>query len=305
MKIKNIYLLSITLIVLLVYLSLPKTKVSKIDIEEQKEEIVVKVLKEDNKIDSILLEEYIIGVVAAEMPASFHIEALKAQAIASRTYAMYKINQNSGEYDLTTDVTTQAYITEEEMKEKWLEDYSYYYEIIKNAVEETENLVLKYEDEIISAYYFAISNGSTESAQSVFGENKSYLESVSSSWDANVKNYLVSIDITKEEFCNKVGINSSDVITAQIKRNDSGYVETILINGKTFSGITFRNLLSLRSADFELTIGEEKITIITKGYGHGVGMSQYGANELAKMGNNHEYILNYYYQNIEIKKIDV
>lgn len=251
---------------------------------------------------SLELEEYIIGVVAGEMPASFEIEALKAQAIAARSYAMNKINISNETYDLVTDVTNQVYITTDEMKNKWQSEYDYYYEKIKNAVLETQGLVMKYNNEIISAYYFAMSNGSTEDVSLVFGESKDYLQSVDSSWDENVKNFTVETNITKEEFCKKLDISCDDIIIKDIKRSETNRVNEITINNKKFIGTEVRSLLNLRSTDFDIEINES-IKITTKGYGHGVGMSQYGANEMAKNGSTYEEILKHYYNNIEISKI--
>lgn len=251
---------------------------------------------------SLELEEYIIGVVAGEMPASFEIEALKAQAIAARSYAMNKINTSDETYDLVTDVTNQVYITTDEMKNKWQSEYDYYYEKIKNAVLETQGLVMKYNNEIISAYYFAMSNGSTEDVSLVFGESKDYLQSVDSSWDENVKNFTVETNITKEEFCKKLDISCDDIIIKDIKRSETNRVNEITINNKKFKGTEVRSLLNLRSTDFDIEINES-IKITTKGYGHGVGMSQYGANEMAKNGSTYEEILKHYYNNIEISKI--
>ena len=248
------------------------------------------------------LEEYIIGVVAGEMPASFEIEALKAQAIAARSYAMNKINTSNETYDLVTDVTNQVYITTDEMKNKWQSEYDYYYKKIKNAVLETQGLVMKYNDEIISAYYFAMSNGSTEDVSLVFGESKDYLQSVDSSWDENVKNFTVETNIKKEEFCKKLDISCDDIIIKDIKRSETNRVNEITINNKKFKGTEVRSLLNLRSTDFDIEINES-IKITTKGYGHGVGMSQYGANEMAKNGSTYEEILKHYYNNIEISKI--
>lgn len=248
------------------------------------------------------LEEYIIGVVAGEMPASFEIEALKAQAIAARSYAMNKINTSNETYDLVTDVTNQVYITTDEMKNKWQSEYDYYYEKIKNAVLETQGLVMKYNNEIISAYYFAMSNGSTEDVSLVFGESKDYLQSVDSSWDENVKNFTVETNIKKEEFCKKLDISCDDIIIKDIKRSETNRVNEITINNKKFKGTEVRSLLNLRSTDFDIEINES-IKITTKGYGHGVGMSQYGANEMAKNGSTYEEILKHYYNNIEISKI--
>ncbi len=303
MKNKNVYLLIISIILIISYVFIPEEKVVlKKEVSTKKEEISIRILNDDNSIIKVNLEEYIIGVVAAEMPASFHIEALKAQAIASRTYAMYKIENSSNDYDVTTDVTTQAFITIQQMKEKWQEDFDYYYNQIKNAVNDTNNLVLKQDKEIICAYYFSMSNGFTEESELVFKEDLSYVGSVDSSWDTLLKNFEYTTNITKDKFCNALEINCDEIVINNIIKSDSNRVNYIEINNKTFKGTEVRNLLGLRSTDFNIEIAEN-ISITTKGYGHGVGMSQYGANEMAKQNNSYINILNHYYQNVEINEI--
>lgn len=250
------------------------------------------------------LEEYIIGVVAGEMPASFASEALKAQAIAARTYAIYKQNTKTTTYDLTTDVSNQVYITPSQMKENWGNEYEYYYNKIKDCVEETEGLVMEYEGEIISSYYFAMSNGKTEDASLVFGESKDYLISVDSSWDEEIKNYEVTTEFTIDDFCTKLNISSANITIKDIARTPSGRVNYITINNQVFKGTEVREKLGLRSTDFTIEVADT-IKVTTRGYGHGVGMSQYGANTLAKSGKTYEEILKYYYQNIDIVKINV
>lgn len=259
---------------------------------------------DSNEETNLDLEEYVIGVVAGEMPASFEIEALKAQAIAARSYALSKIETSTESYDLVTDITNQVYITTEDMQEKWGEDYDFYYDKIKNAVSATKNLVMEYEGDVISAYYFAMSNGSTEDVSLVFGESRDYLKSVDSSWDESVKNFSVTTTFTKEEFCSKLSIDCSNITIGAIDRSSTNRVNTIVINDKEFKGTTLRTLLGLRSTDFTIDIADD-IKITTKGYGHGVGMSQYGANEMAKNGASYEEILNHYYKDIDIVEINV
>ena len=259
---------------------------------------------DSNEETNLDLEEYVIGVVAGEMPASFEIEALKAQAIAARSYALSKIETSTESYDLVTDITNQVYITTEDMQEKWGEDYDFYYDKIKNAVSATKNLVMEYEGDVISAYYFAMSNGATEDVSLVFGEARDYLKSVDSSWDESVKNFSVTTTFTKEEFCSKLSIDCSDITIRAIDRSSTNRVNTIVINDKEFKGTTLRTLLGLRSTDFTIDIADD-IKITTKGYGHGVGMSQYGANEMAKNGASYEEILNHYYKDIDIVEINV
>ena len=259
---------------------------------------------DSNEETNLDLEEYVVGVVAGEMPASFEIEALKAQAIAARSYALSKIETSTESYDLVTDITNQVYITTEDMQEKWGEDYDFYYDKIKNAVSATKNLVMEYEGDVISAYYFAMSNGSTEDVSLVFGEARDYLKSVDSSWDESIKNFSVTTTFTKKEFCSKLSIDCSNITIGAIDRSSTNRVNTIVINDKEFKGTTLRTLLGLRSTDFTIDIADD-IKITTKGYGHGVGMSQYGANEMAKNGASYEEILNHYYKDIDIVEINV
>ena len=259
---------------------------------------------DSNEETNLDLEEYVVGVVAGEMPASSEIEALKAQAIAARSYALSKIETSTESYDLVTDITNQVYITTEDMQEKWGEDYDFYYDKIKNAVSATKNLVMEYEGDVISAYYFAMSNGSTEDVSLVFGESRDYLKSVDSSWDESVKNFSVTTTFTKEEFCSKLSIDCSNITIGAIDRSSTNRVNTIVINDKEFKGTTLRTLLGLRSTDITIDIADD-IKITTKGYGHGVGMSQYGANEMAKNGASYEEILNHYYKDIDIVEINV
>lgn len=289
---KNKYLCILSFILVVVYICIPEFE-EEIKLIGKKEEIVV---------FNQSLEEYIIGVVAAEMPASFNVEALKAQAIASRTYALSLINSG---IDLTTDTKTQAFLTIEQMKEKWGDDFTKYYTIIENVVNETNGLVLTTEDnQVITAFYFAISNGYTANADTVFSESLSYIESVESLWDINVNKYEVTTEIEKSLFCNKLNIDCSKIEVKDIVYNEINQVKTIIINDKQFTGLEIRSLLELRSTTFEVIISDN-IFITTKGYGHGVGMSQYGANEMAKEGFNYTEILKYYYKNIEITKLEV
>ncbi len=268
------------------------------------EEIHIKV-KDKETIETLKLEDYLIGVLAAEIPASFDIEALKAQAVASRTYALYKINHSNNDYNILADIKDQAYITEEEMKDKWKEDYQKYYNKIKEAIEATKNEAMYYNDEIIESYYFSMSNGKTAEASLVFSESLPYIQSVDSSWDnETIRNFIFEKEITKEIFCQKLEINNCNEIKIDnINKDNTNRILTININDKTYKGTEIRNKLELRSTDFSFELNNNNIKITTKGYGHGVGMSQYGANGMAKEGKNYQEILNYYYKNILIKKI--
>ena len=255
--------------------------------------------KKDNTNITLDFDDYLIGVIAAEMPASFSIEALKAQAVASRTYAYFKINNNS---NLTTDISTQSYITIEQMKEKWQDDFDIYYNKIKKAVNETSDEVLTYDGNIIPAYFFAMSNGYTEDASIVFKEDKPYLKSVESKENEDNRNFKQTKTISKSDFCTLLNISCDEIVIDNITKTTSNRINNININNTTFSGVDIRKKLNLRSTDFEISIDDD-INITTYGYGHGVGMSQYGANTMAKDGYNYKEILLHYYNGVSLEKM--
>lgn len=264
----------------------------------KKNEITVTVYRNNGKIINLELEEYVLGVVGAEMPASFNIEALKAQAILARTYALKSIKNGK---KLTDTVSTQAYKDNSELQKLWKNDYTKYYEKIKKAVNETKGKVILYNNEYIDAVYHSTSNGKTENSKNVWKNSLPYLVSVDSSWDKNVKSYKKETIFEINEFCNILKLDVEEPITYEIIHNETGRVRQITINNKTFSGTEFRNLLKLRSTDFEIEINDEKVKVTTYGYGHGVGMSQYGANEMAKQGYSYIQILKHYYTGVVIK----
>ena len=308
---KNLLLYIIVLILIpifvvsIIYKSLDNEKldndIKKTTSKEISSSIKIKINK-NNKIKELDLEEYIIGVVAGEMPASFEMEALKAQAVTSRTYAMYKINNTKENYDIETTVDDQVYITTDEMKEKWGNDYELYYNKIKDAVYSTQNLVMKKDNKIFKSYYFAMSNGTTADSSTVFGESTT--TSVESPWDnESLNKFLVTTEFTSNEIKTKLNIKEDITNIEILSRDKTNRVEKIKVNNKTYTGIEFRQLLSLRSTDFTISKIENDYSITTKGYGHGVGMSQYGANGMAKEKYTYDEILKYYYQDIEIEEI--
>ena len=269
--------------------------------EPEENNIYIKINK-NNNIETLNLEDYIVGVVAGEMPASFNEEALKAQAIVSRTYAMYKIKNFDNAYDVETTTDDQVYNSVTEMKEKWKSDFDLYYDKIKKAVSSTKNLVMKINGDVFKSYYFAMSNGYTEDSKMVFGE--STINSVSSPWDnESVNKFKVDTQFTTNEIKDKLNITSNDLNISIISRDKTNRVEKISVNGKIYTGVEFRHALTLRSTDFEITKNNDNYIITTKGYGHGVGMSQYGANGMANENYKYDEILKYYYQNIEITTI--
>ena len=267
--------------------------------EESKEnKTYVTIYRKKGTVEKIELEEYLVGVVAAEMPASFNIEALKTQAILARTYALKKMSKGE---KLTDTVSTQAYIDKNEMQKKWSNDYNKYYNKIVSAVNSTKGQVVKYNGNYIEALYHSTSNGKTESAKEVWGQDIPYLKSVDSSWDKKTSAYL---KIENKEFNTLMKILGLDIDKNTnieiLSKDESGRVSKIKVEDKIYTGVEFRTLLGLRSTDFDITITENGLEIITRGYGHGVGMSQYGANEMAKLGYNYKDIINHYYQNVKI-----
>lgn len=307
---KNKILLSIVILMLpLAVISFFK-KETNFKLAEKKEEVKqsevsyqIKLQNENGEITNLDLEKYVIGVVAGEMPASFELEALKAQAIASRTYAMYKKSLNQ-EYDVLATTADQVYLTLEQMQEKWQNDYEEYYNKIKEAVYQTRNLVLKYNNEIIKSYYFAMSNGYTEEAVNVFNESQDYLVSVESKGEEEISdNVIKTISMSKTEFCQKLNIECQNIKITDINYSISGRINNLKINNTQFLGTKLRSLLNLRSTDFQIEVADNEVLITTKGYGHGVGMSQYGANAMAKNGSSYEEILKHYYQNVTINQI--
>lgn len=283
-----------------------KLEISMPSYEDNLNEVETQVLVSNEKDKSdpyyIDLEEYVIGVVAGEMPASFNMEALKAQAVASRTFALYKM-ENVPNYVLSTTINDQVYLTMDQMKSKWGSDFLYYYDRVKQAVQETKGEIITYQGSIIISYYFAISNGYTDDALAVFNEDRDYLQSVESSWDKNYSAYSSIRNISKDDFCTNLGISCDTITIDNIVRADNHYVREITINNTTFTGNEFFSKLALKSMDFEVQINGDNVTIQTYGFGHGVGMSQYGAQGMAQEGYNYKDILTYYYKNTEISHI--
>ncbi len=268
---------------------------------ENKEEKVVKLL-DSNEIINISLEDYITGVVSCEMPASYEYEALKAQAVASRTYALEKMKYNNT-YDLENSTNNQCYHSNDKLKSKWGNNYEKYYNKIKKAVNETKGYYITYKGEIIKAFYFSTSNGYTEDVQDVFGSKLDYLSSVESSWDKNNKNFEKTISFNELDFLNKLNIKESKVNKIEIiSRTKSNRVNEIIINNSKFKGTTLRKLLGIRSTDFDIEKKDNIVYITTRGYGHGVGLSQYGANGYAKNGFSYVDILKHYYKGVTISR---
>ena len=271
-----------------------------------KKDVKVRVLKSDNKVDCINLEDYLVGVVSGEVPVYFENEALKAQAVAARTYALKQIENNKEkEYDVTDTVSSQVYKTEDDLKNRWGSDYEKNIKKIKNAVKSTEGEYVSYNNNPIYAFFFSTSNGYTEDNKNVFGQDLPYLKAVDSSFDEKeTSNFIVTKEYSLNDFYNKLNIPYSEslTVTDEVKSN-SGRVLNLKVNGNLINGRDFQSKLKLRSTDFAVEKTGGKVTITTKGFGHGVGMSQYGANALAKQNKTYEEILKYYYTGTNLQKL--
>lgn len=259
-----------------------------------------------NEIMSVPFEEYITGVLAGEMPVSFQLEALKAQAVAARSYAMKKMEDNYKlEYDVVNTVANQVYLTEDDLKQKWQDQYSEKIKKIKQAVIETKSEYLTYDGSIVQAFFFSTSAGKTENCEEVFQQALPYLRSVDSSWDAEVSPvFNDKFTFSLADFYTKLEIPYQDKLEIEVtKTTSTGRVKELNINKKSFKASEVFSKLEIRSTFFEITQSGSNVIINTKGYGHGVGMSQYGAEAMAKKGYTYDQILKYYYSNVEISKL--
>lgn len=259
-----------------------------------------------NIIETIPLESYIVGVLAGEMPIDFDLEALKAQAVASRSYALKRMEYNKDkEYDVVDTILNQVYLDEEYLKNAWGNNYVKNINKLRKAVNETIDEYLEYNGSIVDAMFFSTSNGYTEDSELVFNFECDYLRSVDSPWDEEVSSaYLTTKTISLTEFYENLNLPYDKNLNIEIiKRSNTNRILLLKINNQEFSGTNLYNKLSLRSTDFTIELYGDTVKITTKGYGHGVGMSQYGALGMAKKGYTYEEILKHYYQNVSITKL--
>lgn len=266
---------------------------------------------EDKSVDHISLDDYLVGVVACEMPAKFEIEALKAQTLAARTYVINRLlNKSSGLPDGAEVIDTtadQVYKSKAELKQLWGSDYDWKIKKIEQAVTETEDQIITYQGQIIQTpSFFSTSDGYTENAENYWETKIPYLKSVPSPWDKTSPKYekTTTLSVAKVDAALGVQLPQQDGAVGKVTKWTTGkQVGSILIDGKTFTGREVREKLGLPSADFRMVRNGTDVEITTKGYGHGVGMSQYGANGLAKEGKNYKQIIKYYYTGVEISKV--
>lgn len=262
---------------------------------DTKKEKEVTIKRKDSTI-TLPMSEYLVGVVGCEVDATYEIEALKTQAIVARTYALRKINNND---ILTDDTTTQCYKDEKQLRDKWGNSYNKYYKRVKEAILDTKDLAIYYDNKLIDAVYHSLSNGYTEDAKEVWGSDIEYLVSVESSWDKKDKHFENVVSKDMDEFLRLLGVKTPNY--SILSRDKTGRIKEIMVGDKIFSGTEFRKLLGLKSTDIKIDINNNKVNLTTYGYGHGVGLSQEGANYLAKDGYKYDEIIKYYYKGVNIK----
>ena len=289
------------------FISVPKEDLLEIKLNYLSNIIVRVKRNKTGVIDNVSLEEYVVGVVAGEMPVSFEIEALKAQSVASRSYVLKRLgNTKNSEYDVVDTVSNQVYLDDEMLKEKWKDKYILYINKVREAVNATSMEYLEYNGEVIDAMFFSTSNGYTEDSGIIFQKSLPYLKSVESSWDERVASaFNSSTSMSLQEFYERLNIKYSGTLKVEVlERSKSNRILRLKINGIEINGKDIYSKLGLRSYDFTLTQVGNNVDIKTKGYGHGVGMSQYGAHGMAKEGYNYKEILKHYYVDTDLVKFE-
>jgi stage II sporulation protein D len=269
----------------------------------QSANLEIPVLMEDGYVEVMELDTYITGVVLKEMPASFENEALMAQAVVARTYTLKR--NSAYKHDnaaICVDYSCcQAYCSEEDyLKNGGSADDL---QKVRSAVSATENQVLMYNGQLIEATYFSCSGGMTEDAQAVWGEDIPYLQAVESPGEEGASHYTDTIRIPVDDFSALLGqqlVGQPGTWIKQVTYTPGGGVDTIVIGGREYTGIEIRQLLGLRSTAFVMTAVGNTVTVTTKGFGHRVGMSQYGADAMAVNGANYAEILNHYYPGTQL-----
>ncbi len=270
---------------------------------------------ETGQVETLAMEEYLYGVVSAEMPASFELEALKAQAVVARTYTVYKMYKGSKHEnaDICDQASCcQAWISKQDRLDKWNEnERESNWNKIADAVDSTIGKIVTYNGEPINAFFHSNSGGSTETVSNVWGgTDYPYLQSVETSGEEGYTQYASTVTLTKEEVLQKIqeshpeaqiDFNTENAIQI-IEYTESGRVKTIQFGNIQISGVEARTIFGLKSAKFNIEI-TDNITFNVTGYGHGVGLSQTGADAMAKTGANYEQIINHYYTGIKIENI--
>lgn len=272
----------------------------------------IRLQRSDGSVEALPLDEYLWGVAAAEMPASFRSEALKAQVVCARTYCVHQ-RQNAPDKhpdaDVCTDFTCcQAYLTREQAAQSWGGEAGRYTDKIAAAVRDTDGLLCLYDGQPIDAVFFSSSAGRTSAAAEVWGADVPYLAAVDSPEGEEVPGWRTVVTFPAAEFaarfqtsCPQADFSGAAGTWIQNMTTDSsGAVKTVTIGGVEVTGGQARTILGLRSTHFTVEVNETEVTFYVTGYGHGVGLSQYGANALAGEGKNFQEILEWYYTGITV-----
>lgn len=279
----------------------PETTISVV-----REDIQLVVLSDTGNLRQMELEDYLVGVVLSEMPAGFEPEALKAQAVVARTYVCKRMtgSKHSSAAVCVDPSCCQGYISPEEYLDRGGSRASV--DRVSHAVSQTRGYVLEYEGSLIDATYFSCSGGTTEDAVAVWGQDVPYLQSVESPGEEDAPRYVSRISFSAENFKLLTGCNGTGDPSGWfgvVRYTAGGGVDTIQICGETYTGKELRSILGLRSTAFTVTTEGDTILFETRGYGHRVGMSQYGAQAMAERGSTWQEILFHYYQGTELAQL--
>lgn len=268
---------------------------------DEKSEYITVMSSSTGEVSKIGMREYLVGCVAAEMPANYHPEALKAQAVASCSYAK-RVSANSSELISDSPLTHQGYVSRQARIEKWGDSFEENEAKISAAVDAVYGCTLTYDGETALAVYHSISSGKTQSAENLWGEDIPYLRSVTSDGDRLSPDFAEEKAFSSDDFADKLGVTLQGDADEWVEscETEDGYVVRAVICGKEFSGAQIRDAIGLRSSSFEIECTDGEITVTCKGHGHGVGMSQYGADYMARQGSSWDEILAHYYPDAEI-----
>ena len=303
----TIIIIAVPSFFILLYYKEPIIKELKKEIKQEENNMTIRVNQTSkNQIVEVDLEDYVRGVIAGEMPISFDIEALKAQAVAARTYAVRRINKNK-QYDVVDTVMNQVYLDNDTLKKRWNSNYDKYISKINEAVSSTRGEYVDYNGNYADTLFFSTSVGNTENSEEIFGTKVAYLQSVSSEWDKEVSPVYEEKNVfTRETFCKKLNLNDcSKIYVTVLNETSTGRIKNIKINNKQFTGSEVAYYLGVRSNYFYISIENNNVVVLTRGFGHGVGMSQYGAEGMANNGYSYKEILEHYYKGTTIKNLYV
>ena len=269
-----------------------------------------------DRVETLEERDFLIRTLAMEMSPTYHTEALKAQAVAAYTYYARRRQQQEQEADpallgahfATPNAEFPAAYTEEALRQRWGDQYEHYYQKICDAVDAVRGQTITYQDTLIDACYHAISAGCTESARTVWGADIPYLQAVASPGDRLAPTYELTCTFTVEEMRQALTAaqptptlgDDPAAWFGEPTLSEAGYVASIPVGDAALPGTQVRKALGLRSAAFSVTYREGNFTVITSGYGHGVGLSQYGADYLARQGYSYKEILEYYYTDVTL-----